>query len=115
MKVYRKKRFSAGHQLKLPYQSKCTDEHHGHDFLAEVFVEGEKNDYGMVMDFEKLGNLIDKLDHKHLNKIFEQPTAENIVTWFIEEISGYLKRNDELRVRIWETENSWAEDETVVE
>jgi len=64
--------FSSAHNLR-GYKGKCEDLH-GHNWKVEVAVDSSKLDkIGMVMDFkslkEKLYNLLDKLDHKYLNRI----------------------------------------------
>jgi len=117
MKIYKTKTFDSAHKLTLPYKSPCADNIHGHTWKVEIWIEAERlNESEMVLDFQKIGDIIDELDHKYLNDIegLEQPTAENIVLWFIEKISECLSKDNELRVRVWETTTSYAEDEIVV-
>ncbi len=77
---------SACHFLKLPYESKCTKPH-GHNWKITVVVESETlNNLGMVMDFSKLKKTIKSLDHRDLNKIVIQPTAENIAKWLCDAV-----------------------------
>ena len=117
MKIYKTKTFDSAHILKLPYTSPCADSIHGHTWKIEMWINAEQlNESDMVLDFQKIGDIIDELDHKYLNDIkgLEQPTAERIVLWFIEKISEYLKKGSELRVRVWETAGAYAEDEIVV-
>ena len=117
MKIYRTKTFDSAHILKLPYKSKCADSIHGHTWRVEIWIEGKVNKHGMVFDFQKIGEVIDTLDHKFLNEIegLEQPTAENIVLWIIKKIKEYLVDGGKLKVRVWESPNSYAEDEVIVE
>ena len=117
MRIYKTKTFDSAHILKLPYKSKCSDSIHGHTWKIEMWIDAEHlNNSDMVLDFQKIGDIIDELDHKFLNDIkgLEQPTAERIVLWFIEKISGYLKKDSGLRVRVWETAGAYAEDEIIV-
>lgn len=70
----------------------------------------------MIMDFgflKKIVNdsVLEKLDHKNLNDIWNNPTAEemieDIVRWIdleLEKFPSYVER-----VRLWETSNSYAE------
>ncbi len=77
--------FSSAHNLR-GYKGKCEDLH-GHNWKVEAVAESETLDkIGMVMDFKlirnELNRILDKLDHKYLNKIkpFDKtnPTSENI-------------------------------------
>ena len=71
----------------------------------------------MIIDFSDLkervnGAIISRLDHTNLNEKFDTPTAEIMVEdifailkqslWVLNKI--YLKR-----VRLWETDTSWAQ------
>ena len=99
--------FSAAHKLK-GYKGKC-EELHGHNWKVEVLVTKDKLDKtGMVLDFKylkmKLSKVLEKLDHKYLNKIayFKKvnPTSENIAKFIYDEIS-----REGLRVKsvtVWE-------------
>ena len=124
-------RFEAAH--KLPnYEGDCANLH-GHSYKLEVTVRRAfgkalafENEYDndtstlpateyMVMDFKELSkivkeNIIKDVDHKYLNDIFEYPTAENMVYTFAEILHNKLPSNVFLvRVRLWETESSFAE------
>lgn len=75
---------------------------------------------GMILDFKRLDSLVmdevvNKYDHKHLNDLFENPTAEIMVYSIVERLDSPLKRiGIKLnRVRLWESENSYAEWEYV--
>jgi len=124
--ITRRFTFEAAHRLPR-YEGKCKDEH-GHRYELEVTVKGhvikvgEKT--GMVMDFSDLKeivekNVIDKLDHTYINDrlglteeiLSVAPTAENMVQWIAKVLDKRLsEKNVELyRVRLWETENSYAE------
>lgn len=105
--------FSSAHNL-VGYKGKC-EELHGHNWKVEVAVCSNKLDKtGMVMDFKDLkmrvNKILDKLDHKYLNKIsyFKKvnPTSENIAEYIYNclkaEVVGLSS------VTVWESENSAA-------
>lgn len=105
--------FSSAHNLR-GYKGKC-EELHGHNWKVEVVVASPGLDkIGMVMDFkclrEKLYGLLDKLDHKYLNKIayFKKvnPTSENIARY----IYANLKQKVPglYSVTIWESDKASA-------
>jgi 6-pyruvoyltetrahydropterin/6-carboxytetrahydropterin synthase len=116
-------RFEAAHQLPN-HNGKCRNLH-GHSYKLEVEVTGpikEANgdsDEGMIMDFGDLKKIvqeeiIDLVDHQFLNEVVppeHQPTtAENMVNWMSHLIWDRLWEDIiELRVRLWETETSYAE------
>ena len=111
MKIGYDRVIHASHELCLPYESKCNSLH-GHSYQIHVEVQKKHLDEnGMVVDFTKLGKVIDQLDHKHLNDIIDNPTAENVVLYLLSQISSLLTKPFKLKVRVWETENSYAEDE----
>lgn len=66
---------------------------------------------GMVEDFDRLERIVgeeivDVLDHRHLNDFIENPTAENIVLWIWKRLEPSLTRLNELV--LWETQTSCA-------
>jgi len=105
---------------------------HGHQYRAEVTVQGEINDEkgspseGMVVDFTDvkaaLRSAVSLLDHRTLiyardplvdamillpgvNIVSYVPTAENIARRLLEELAPF----NVIRVRLWETPTSFAE------
>ena len=78
---------SGSHQLKLPYNSKCKNLH-GHNWVIEVMLQSEKLDEnGMVLDFTKIKEIVNRLDHVHINDIVPfNPTAENMAKWLCDQI-----------------------------
>ena len=95
---------SASHQLKLSYDSKCT-QLHGHNWLVTIYCKArELNADGMVVDFTHLKQLIrDRLDHANLNEILPfNPTAENIARWICDQIPQAY------RVDVVESQNNEA-------
>lgn len=105
--------FSAAHNLR-GYQGKC-EELHGHNWKIEAVVQsGVLDKTGMVMDFTRiksqLGKVLEKLDHKYLNKIkpFDRtnPTSENIARFIY---SALKPRIAGLRsITVWENPTSCA-------
>ncbi|MBI4706365.1 MAG: 6-carboxytetrahydropterin synthase QueD [Candidatus Omnitrophica bacterium] len=105
--------FSSAHNLR-EYKGKC-EELHGHNWKVEVVVASDKLDKaGMVMDFkrlkEKLNIILEKLDHKYINKIayFKKtnPTSENISKYIydcLKPVAPNIKS-----VTVWENPASCA-------
>ena len=94
MIIFKAFSFDAAHSLpKVPEGHKCRRVH-GHTYHLKVFIEGEPNERGWVMDFADLKAavkpVIDRLDHQYLNDIegLENPTAEIIVTWLWDAIKA---------------------------
>lgn len=114
-KVVLRLRFSASHILRK-HSGKCRNLH-GHTYEVEVGVESsELNQEDMVIDFEELkkgiGEVLNELDHRHLNEIEEfkkvDPTAENIARFI------YLKLKNKISVkmsfvRIYEHRDAYVE------
>ncbi len=107
--------FAAAHQLP-DHPGKCA-RLHGHTYGLEVTVQGAPQPSGpakgMVMDFAELRErvsrlIVDALDHRLLNDLFEQaPTTETVAAWAFERL-----REDGLpvaRVRLAEGPNSYVE------
>lgn len=80
--VIKKLEFSAAHQLNLSRESKC-ESLHGHNFKVVAYLRSEAlNEDGMVFDFTHVKKFVrNKLDHKNLNDIIPQPTAELIAKY----------------------------------
>jgi len=111
--VVKKVGFSAAHRLPN-YEGKCAN-WHGHNWVIELGITGEIDESGMVIDFgvlkEALQPILDNLDHRTVNEIIPNPTAENIALY----IKGWLEKywiGGSTRiefVRVWETEDSYVE------
>ncbi len=122
--------FSASHRLHVPALSdeanrrvfgKCNNPNgHGHNYEVRVTVGGELTaERGTVVElphFESVvkREVIDRLDHKHLNSDVAEfaginPSVENIarVIWGL--LEGPLKPARLLRVRVYETAKTYAE------
>ncbi len=111
MKIYYTKEISSAHRLSLPYESKC-QRLHGHNYKVELFIEGEKNNQGMVVDFTHLKEVVMGYDHIFLNDLIEQPTVENIVSHMMDKLKQLPNSKNLISVvvRIWEDSESYAED-----
>ena len=131
-------RWEMGHRLP-DHQGLCKNIH-GHSYEAQVILAGEPDQSGMVMDYYDLKSLvqplIDRLDHcflvdssdalmkaffaDHPMKVVEihvPTTAENIAQHLLEHIIAELPnghRVDSVKVRIYETEKTYAEVEADV-
>jgi len=109
--VSKKVSFDAAHHLPL-IQGPC-HRLHGHHWVAEIGVDGEVKDDGMVVDFAILKhwmnqNIVEVFDHTLINDVMINPTAENIAGF----IADNFKKTFTLKlafVRVWETENSCVE------
>jgi 6-pyruvoyltetrahydropterin/6-carboxytetrahydropterin synthase len=105
--------FSSAHNLR-GYKGKC-EALHGHNWRVELAVESENLDKaGMVLDFKflkkRLGNVIDKLDHKYLNSIayFKRvnPTSENIAKYIYDNLKN--KVPGLFSITVWESDKARA-------
>lgn len=96
--------FEASHTLTgLPDGHQCS-RLHGHSYTVEVELQSERlTGEGWVRDYGDLkrikGDIEDRLDHRHLNSVLQQPTAENLarylfsqwVDWY-PELTGVVVR-----------------------
>lgn len=126
----RKCEFSASHVYHNPdftpeenrrIFGKCNNPNgHGHNYTLEVTVEGKVDgDSGFVIDLKELKDIlnreiIDVLDHRHLNKevpefATEIPTTENIAIWAWRRLDGKLKSAKLHRVRLYEHQDLFVD------
>ena len=109
--------FSAAHRLRN-YRGKC-ENLHGHNWRVEVTIGSNQLDNkGMVIDFrkikEKLGRVLDGLDHTYLNELSEfkkiNPTSENIAGYIYSRLKKLImgKKITVKKVSVWETKDSSA-------
>jgi len=102
--------FSAAHFLTGVSSDHPCAKMHGHNYKVEVEVRGDVSPRtGFIIDFHEIDNvikpLIKRLDHTTLNDTVENPTAENIARWIMDEYPvKYL-----FSVKVWETDNCWAQ------
>ena len=100
--------FAASHFL-TKYHGKCEDLH-GHNYKVIVTIEGEVQEDGMVLDFKIVKSkvkekVINILDHKHLNDIIENPSAEHVAIWIWDKIKDDMPLK---KVTVYETENYYC-------
>lgn len=94
--------FSAAHHL--PQHAGACRRLHGHNYEVEVVLQGPVDaTTGMVMDFAELDQLvqsqaIDPLDHRELNAILPNPTAEHIALWIWRRLAPALPALHEVTV-----------------
>ncbi len=101
-------RFEASHQL--PCHGGQCRRIHGHSYRFRVTIDGPVDPAtGMVIDFEDLDRLVAErvlphLDHRHLNELLENPTAEWIAAWIWRTLAPHLPGLAEIEV--WEMEGA---------
>jgi len=107
--IYTNRTIDIAHRLEN-YNGKC-QYLHGHSIKFEIWIRGYVDDRtGMVVDFVEIKNIIDKLDHHYLNEILDfEPTAENLAIYIANRINDTNPNLLEIKVRCWETSNSFAE------
>lgn len=123
-------RFNAAHRVHNPALSesenlrlfgKCNNPNwHGHNYTLEVSVKGAVDPMtGYVVDLGELRDVverevIDKTDHRNFNIDVPYmqgiiPTTENIVLAMWNIIAPAVLPATLVRLRLWETENNYAE------
>jgi 6-pyruvoyltetrahydropterin/6-carboxytetrahydropterin synthase len=128
VRITRRATFAAGHVLCRPEWSEernrevfgaCASDH-GHNYIVEVTVGGPVDaETGMVVNLKHVDSvlrreLIDVVDHRHLNRDVEfmrgvVPTAENIALAAFHRLEPHLKPARLLKLRLVESENNAAE------
>lgn len=108
--------FDAAHFL--PGHDKCGTVH-GHTYHYEVQISGPIHKDGMVVDLHDLKRIVNQRigmwDHTLLNDNITTPTAENIAyelaVYLVQQLEGSkaLSHTTLRKVRVWETDNSYAE------
>ena len=101
--------FAASHFL-TKYHGKC-ENLHGHNYKLIVTISDTVKEDGMVIDFkiikEKVNSLvIDILDHRHLNDIIDNPSAENVIVWVWDKLKEELPLK---KLTIYETDDFYCE------
>ncbi len=125
--ITRRIHFSAAHRLFNPTFTfekneeifdKCNTVH-GHNYTVDVTVKGTPDpETGYVLDLKILKrileeHIVDHVDHKHLNEVALLdgliPTAENIAVVFWNIIEKHLPVGELYSVKVFESDNNWAE------
>jgi 6-pyruvoyltetrahydropterin/6-carboxytetrahydropterin synthase len=102
--------FEAAHHLAW-HPGKCRNVH-GHSYRLDVTVEGPLDANGVVLDFDTLQavvrtQVVDRWDHRDLNEVLDNPTAELLATraWELLTEAGLALA----ALRLWETTDSWVD------
>ena len=105
--------FSAAHHL-LNYDGDCENQH-GHNWLVEAYVQGNKLDKSNILiDYkiikDALKEVLNYLDHQDINELEEfkgiSPSSEIIAKFIYEKMKE--KINIISKVSVWETPTSCA-------
>ena len=128
--ITRQVHFNSAHRLFNPAKSQrwndekyglCTNPlWHGHNYVLEVTVRGQPDaETGYVMDLGDLKRIlhravVDKCDHHNLNEDVDflrgiNPSTENLVIAFWNEIAPYIRVGRLHCVRLYETPRNFAE------
>lgn len=68
---------------------------HGHSYKVRVRVSGPLDEHGVVIDFKAVRAIVKSvvapLDHRNLNDIIENPTAERVALWIWHRVDSDLR------------------------
>lgn len=113
MKIGLSLEFDAAHCLP-GYDGKCAQVH-GHTYEVEVVLEGPVDEEtGFLLDFYDLKRILksvlDELDHRDLNGILPNPTAEKIAEYIKAGLEKRLLDSPArlVSVKLWEGRNKWV-------
>jgi len=124
--INRRAQFSAAHRYWLPEFSEAENEAqfgtgsrypgHGHNYVLYVSLEGEIDQYGMVMNLSEVKPVIrkqitDQLNNAHLNEVWREftetlPTTENVARVIWQRLESYLPL---VNIRLFEHPQLWAD------
>ncbi len=108
MEIRKSFTFEAAHVL--PHHPGKCGRLHGHSYRLEVALEGPLQTSGaatgMIEDFDEVSRVvraavIGALDHRSLNELLENPTAEHIALWIWRTLASELPALVE--IILWET------------
>ncbi|PKL81934.1 MAG: 6-carboxytetrahydropterin synthase [Ignavibacteriae bacterium HGW-Ignavibacteriae-3] len=136
MKIAKEFSWEMGHRL--PFHNGKCKHLHGHSYKCMVELTGDPDSNGMVMDYfdvkKIIAPIIDELDHSFMvsrndKEVIEmldklnsrkvvvdfESTAENICLYLLNKVkSSNIPDNVKaIKVRVFETENTYAEDEII--
>ena len=100
--------FTAAHS----HDGQLNEPRHEHPFTYQVTFYGPLNSEGFLIDFREVQNFLQnhiyaRLNQADLNKIFAQPTTENIAIWIFETVRARFAQVH--CVRVAEEPDRWAE------
>ncbi|NES98296.1 MAG: 6-pyruvoyl tetrahydropterin synthase [Desertifilum sp. SIO1I2] len=124
--ITRRAQFSASHRYWLPELSETENQQkfgptsrfpgHGHNYVLFVYMEGELDEYGMVLNLSEVKHVIksevtSQLDFSFLNEAwpeFQQtlPTTEHIAQAIWKRLSPHLPL---VRIQLYEHPELWAD------
>lgn len=128
--ITRQVHFNSAHRLVNPLKDQkwneekfgpCSNPHwHGHNYVLEVTVAGQPDpESGYVIDLSELKRIIhlavvDKCDHRNLNDQVDflsgiNPSTENLVIAFWQEIEPLIHSGRLHSVKLYETPRNFAE------
>lgn len=111
--ISKKFSFSASHQLAGLKEGHPCMRLHGHNYEVELILYAHRLDeHGFVVDYNDMQPFADyiaqKLDHRHLNDMMYQPSAEYLAK-HLYDVALELWSNPAISVRVSETPKTWAE------
>ena len=110
MEIGREYHFSAAHHLPFVADDHKCRRVHGHNYQVFVTVRGDvaENGFCCGLDFYDIDTavwlIIDPLDHRNLNDLFQNPTIELVTQYIFDNLPDWCGG-----VKIWETPTRWAE------
>ena len=124
--INRRAQFSASHRYWLPELSEaeniqqfglCTQTHgHGHNYVVYISLEGEIDEYGMVLNLSDVKQVIkqevtSQLDYSFLNEVWLEfqktlPTTENIAKVIWQRLAPHLPL---VKIQLFEHPELWAD------
>ncbi|HOT06231.1 MAG: Dihydroneopterin monophosphate aldolase [Methanosaeta sp. PtaB.Bin039] len=112
MKIGLATEFDAAHRLP-GYPGKCARVH-GHTYRVEAVLDGPVGEDGFVMDFflvkEMLAAAVSEMDHRDLNEVEPNPTAEHLAYRIYRHLDQELQGHGVslVSIRLWEGKNKWV-------
>jgi 6-pyruvoyltetrahydropterin/6-carboxytetrahydropterin synthase len=124
--INRRAQFSASHRYWLPELSTAENENqfggcarfpgHGHNYVLYVSMEGDLDDYGMVLNLSDVKTVIKRevtsqLDYSYLNDVWDEfqqtlPTTENIARVIWNRLAPHLPITN---IQLFEHPELWAD------
>lgn len=103
--------FEASHMLTGLTEGHPCMRMHGHSYIVEIELQGETlSTEGWVRDYGDLkrikGDIDERLDHRHLNSVIPQPTAEHLAKYLFSQWRDWYPELASVTVR--ETANTYA-------
>jgi 6-pyruvoyltetrahydropterin/6-carboxytetrahydropterin synthase len=104
MKIWKSFTFSAAHHLPNVKPGHKCGAVHGHTYTVVVELTGDVSvDAGWVRDFGDISGAVQSvllaLDHRDLNEVVANPTAENLAMWIRDRLRAKLPELSAVEVR----------------